>query len=356
MPSDRRLPPRAGPGLPWCCPTCRGSLAQDDDTLFCGHCDIQYPLIAGIPDLRDASLVRPEHLEDRKRARQFAQNSAGWSLEEIIASYFTTRDYWTPAMAEQRVRRTLAAPEAMRGEIRGWLAPAIAEIPDAPVPFLDLGCGLGGLLSAAALEGRHGIGIDQSLHLLVGAKRMIEAHGGQAVLAAAFGERLPLANATTAGVTMQDVFEHVDSKAVVLAQVQRVLAPGGTLALCVPNRFSLAAEPHVRVWGVGWLPRRWQRAYVHLRSKDPYTNTVLPSAWEIERLLRRNAPDLTWALDAAPIPEEEIPHFTARRARLARAYNRLLRNSYFRRIQIRFGPSIRVVARRPPGDAIESGP
>jgi SAM-dependent methyltransferase/uncharacterized protein YbaR (Trm112 family) len=328
----------------WCCPTCRGTLTDDTDSLRCEPCNACYPIIGGIPDLRDPSLLQPRHLADRDRARSLADGSRGQDLTALIAGYFMTRKYWTPAMAEKRVRRTLEAPQQMRSEVRGWLGPATQTAAQSERPFLDLGCGLGGLLSAAALEGRHGIGIDQSLHLLVGARRVIEANGGCPVLAAAFGERLPLGDRSIGGIVMQDVFEHVDSKAVVLDEAGRVLAPGGILALCVPNRFSVAAEPHVGIWGVGWLPRHVQQAYVRWRTDDPYENIVLPSVWELQRLLRRHAPNLVAMLDPAPIPDQEIEHFGLRRAGLARAYNRLLRNSFVRSIQLRFGPSIRLVA------------
>ena len=35
----------------------------------------------------------------------------------------------------------------------------------------------------------------------------------------------------------------------------RVLRPGGTLLAWSPNRYALTVDPHVRLWGLGWLPR-----------------------------------------------------------------------------------------------------
>lgn len=344
--SDDRPSRAPDPVQIWCCPTCRGTLTADTGALRCDTCGSSYPIVGGVPDLRESSLLEPRHLADRDRAQQFAEDSSELDVDALIAGFFVHREYWTPAMAEKRVRRTLAAPQEMRSEVRGWLQGAIRPAIDSEPPFLDLGCGLGGLLSAAVLEGQNGIGIDQSLHLLVAARKVIESHGGRPVLAAAFGEALPLRDRGVRGIVMQDVLEHVDSKATVLGEAGRALMPGGTLALCVPNRFSVAAEPHVGVWGVGWLPRRWQQAYVRARTADPYENTVLPSIWELRRLLRCHAPDLVATFDPAPVPEPEIEHFSRRRARLARAYNRLLRNPFARSMQLRFGPSIRLIAER----------
>lgn len=328
----------------WCCPQCRGRLAADAAGLRCNVCSGVFPVVGGIPDLRAPDLLRPEHLEDRARAERLACDVDRYSVEELIGRIFDRPEYWTPDMAAARVRRTLGQPSNMREDVRGWLSAAVP----ASGTFLDIGCGLGGLLSAAALEGRHGAGVDQSLHMLVVARRVIATYAGNPVLAAAFAERLPLADAAVAGITMQDVFEHVDSKPAVLREASRVLAPGGVVALVMPNRFSVAAEPHVHLWGVGWLPRAFQRRYVWWRRRAPYDHTVLPSVWEVERLLRRHMPDFGYSLEPAPIPQREIAYFAPRRAALARAYNLLLRKPFTRQLQLRFGPSLRVVARREP--------
>ncbi len=67
-----------------------------------------------------------------------------------------------------------------------WLEPCVSR-----GIFLDLGCGPGMLLAAAAEEGYQGIGVDVSLVWLVVAHRLIEARGGRPVLAAALAEALP---------------------------------------------------------------------------------------------------------------------------------------------------------------------
>ena len=80
-------------------------------------------------------------------------------------------------------------------------------------------------------------------------RRTPRACGGDPLLAAAHAEALPLADGAVSGVISLDVIEHVAEPRRYLREIERVLAPGGNTALSTPNRFSLAAEPHVFVWG-----------------------------------------------------------------------------------------------------------
>jgi predicted SAM-dependent methyltransferase len=69
------------------------------------------------------------------------------------------------------------------------------------------------------------------------------------------GAELPFAANSLQVVVASDVIEHTPRQREFLQSCWRVLAPGGMLFLVVPNRFSLSIEPHVRLWGVGFLPR-----------------------------------------------------------------------------------------------------
>jgi SAM-dependent methyltransferase len=197
------------------------------------------------------------------------------------------------------------------------------------------------LLAAAAAHGRSGIGVDVSLVWLVVAQRLIRESGGTPVLAAALAEALPLATASIGAVLSLDVIEHVADQRAYLQQIDRVLRPGGIVALSTPNRFSLAAEPHVGVWGVGWLPRRWQRPYAESRSGRSYESTRLLGARELGRLL--SSTSLACVIVAPAIPDEEWARFAAYRRRLASIYNRLIRYAPFRRASLLLGPFFRII-------------
>src|SRR5262249_32649648 len=84
-----------------------------------------------------------------------------------------------------------------------------------------------------------------------------------------------------------DVLEHSQQQDRLLEESARVLKPGGALFLLTPNRFSLRPEPCVRVWGVGFLPRKWMSRYVRWVRQIPYENVRLLSCFEIRRRLWR---------------------------------------------------------------------
>jgi SAM-dependent methyltransferase len=208
-----------------------------------------------------------------------------------------------------------------------------------------VGCGAGTLLAAAAAEGREGIGIDVSLVWLVVAQRLITAYGGQPVLAAALAEALPLADSSVSGIALLDMIEHVADPARCLSEMNRVTKSGGHIALSTPNRYSLAAELHVFVWGVGWLPRSWQEDYVRWRTGKVYKFTRLLSTREMARLLRQNT-CFQFKLLIPRVPEDEIAHFPRYRAILAGVYNHLVSLGWTHWLLCHIGPFFRVVGKK----------
>ena len=322
----------------WRCPRCTGDLvAPAPDRLTCAACHATFPSVDGIPDLR----VSPQEAEaaDLTQARVLAAEFGSSGPEGLIASIFERRA-WDASTKALRVRQTLASPNKLRPELEGWLQRCLVS----DGVLLDVGCGAGGLLAAAATMRFATAGIDASMTLLVAAKRMIESHGGTATLACAYAESLPLANESVAAVTMYDVVEHVEDAGRVIDEASRVLRSGGHLAISTPNRFSVAAEPHVFLWGVGWLPRRLQEPYVRWRGRT-YRGTRLFSAWEMARLLERHD-ELEYELRVPPVPEYEIRHFGPRRAVLARLYNRVVAQPLSRKALLGVGPFFQVLARR----------
>lgn len=165
------------------------------------------------------------------------------------------------------------------------------------------------------------------------------------MLAAAMAESLPLANESIRGVVSLDVIEHVGDVPAYLREIDRVTAPGGCVALATANRFSLMAEPHVGVWGVGWVPRRWQKSYVKYRSNLPYEFVRLLSVSEARRLFRRYT-HIEVAIVAPEVAEMEIVHFPTHRKMLARLYNRLCRWKVFNPLFRLIGPFFRIIGRK----------
>ena len=325
----------------WCCPSCAGGIERlSEDQVHCVSCGATYPACDDIPDLRSRDGVSTYADDDLRDARELSAACRGVSLEKVMDK-LCDRPEHDDATRALRVRQILESPRRLSSQFDGWLS-FCAKDRDV---FLDIGCGSGGLLAEAVNRGLTAAGIDASMTMLVAAKHMIESHGGVARLACAYAEALPMESDCLGTVVMFDSIEHVSNVRETLDEARRVLKPGGHMALSTPNRFSLAAEPHVFVWGVGWLPRSWQIAYVRWRSQQDYHGTVLLSTREMARELRRHE-DLVFELSVPQIPIEEIEHFTPRRASLARLYNWLAGFRLARGVLLAVGPFFQVVARR----------
>lgn len=323
--------------MAWCCPKCRASLPEDDDWIVCPNCKARYAVIGGIPDFRVATDFWLDLEQDRMLARKLAAQFSTDDVEGLVRAVFALQPGRDVAQIVLRTRQVLDAPKRLQKEIDGWLDLATRE-----TPFLEIGCGPGMLLAAAASKGRVGIGIDASLVWLVVAKRLISQWGGQPLLAAGLADALPLADNSVHAVISLDVIEHVSDQQVFLREIDRVTQAGGRLALATPNRFSLAAEPHVSVWGVGWIPRRWQAAFVRWRSGKSYAYTCLLSTWEAARMMRRNT-TFNFRILLPEVPEEEMRRFPTYRRVLARLYNRLSAFPLLRGLFLAIGPFFRIV-------------
>lgn len=326
----------------WCCPTHWGPLISDNHArLRAECCGATFPVVAGIPDLRIAQAAWVDRAEDRQRAEELAAAVPPDDVAGTVRFVFGRRPGWTAAQVERRVEQVLTAADRLREEREAWLAPVMEQ----SGPILDLGCGPGMLL--AAMGGTHQVlGLDVSLEWLVVADRMARAAGVTPALAAGHAEALPLASGTVGAVAALDVLEHVGDQVATIREIDRVLAPGGVLAAATPNRFSLGAEPHVGVWGVGWLPRAWQAGYVRRRTGMPYAFTRLLSARELQDLLHRHS-TLAGSLAPAAVPSAELSRMSGRRRALAKTYNALLGWSVFRVVARSFGPFFQLIATKP---------
>ncbi len=103
--------------------------------------------------------------------------------------------------------------------------------------LLELGCGAGALLSAAAARGADAVGLDVNRCALRTVGR-----SGAAVLAAG-AQALPFSGETFDVVAAQHVIEHFAAPGQLLREWRRVLKPGGRLVLVTPN--ARYADPSV---------------------------------------------------------------------------------------------------------------
>ncbi len=97
-------------------------------------------------------------------------------------------------------------------------------------PVLDVGCG-DGHFASVAFSDRLTAGIDPAS----GSLREARERGAYRVLARALGDGLPFADRHFATVVSNSVLEHIPALDPVLAEVARVLRPGGRFIFCVPS-------------------------------------------------------------------------------------------------------------------------
>jgi len=264
------------------CPTCRSALADEPPGLRCQPCGRLFEVIHGIPDFRPDPPDGPRH--------------GDFCLEVIRRwPHSSCRDLWglyhrEEGDALQRLWDEHEAQAPQRGA-RRWFeiarhAAAVGQC--ATGAMLDVGCGAGSALFALARHAPVAVGLDIMLaDLLLAKKRFAEAGIANVAFVCASALDLPFADDAFGLVNATDVVEHVADQGRLLGEVRRALRPGGLFFFNSPNRFTLLTrEPHVKLWGVGWLPRRWMGPYVRWRLGRLYRSKRLLSLFELRRLVR----------------------------------------------------------------------
>jgi SAM-dependent methyltransferase len=129
---------------------------------------------------------------------------------------------------------------------------------------LDLGCGLGRYTERMRAAGATAVGLEIEMD------RARAAAAAGIPVAAGVGESVPAATFDT--VLLHEVLEHVADDALTLAEVSRVLRPGGRCLVFVPNR-GWPFETH----GVWWRGRyRFGNAPLVNYLPDPLRNRLAP--------------------------------------------------------------------------------
>lgn len=197
--------------------------------------------------------------------------------------------------------RLIARFEAYRSSIeargREFLSMAREQVrvryggPPADGLVVDIGCGVGACTLSLATSFEHVVGIEPSLPDLILARKALEERNlGNVTLVQGTMQTIPLPDASVTFAIAENVLEHVVDLTRGFAEVGRVLTPGGVFVGDCVNRYNLLRpEPHVKLWGVGYLPRRLQAPYVRWRRNFiGYDRSVhLPSYRELKGALER---------------------------------------------------------------------
>lgn len=157
---------------------------------------------------------------------------------------------------------------------------------------LDVGCGDAGVPIAFGEAGAGVAGVEPSEKSVRRGRVRAEEHGVDLDLRGASAESLPFSDATFDLVILDNVLEHVADRERTLAEIRRVLRPGGLLYMVVPKPlalYSLWSDPHYELAGLVLLPRRLQILYFErLRGGGVGTYDVgrIPTRRTLRRLLR----------------------------------------------------------------------
>ena len=324
------------------CPACRTAVAATGEAYRCAACGRSFPILFGIPDFRlrgDRYLTLEAERAKAARLHAFAQHA---SFAELVSHYYEITDDVPPELA-LRYRDYILAGPRRAAPILDALGPRGAD-----KVLVDLGCGSGGLLVAAAGRGGAVWGVDIALRWLVICRKRLEEEGIAATLLCADAEALPLPDGMASQVVAADLVEHVHDPIGTAAAIGRLLRPGGRLWLCAANRYCIGPHASTRVWGIGFLPKR-ARSWLLRRLKgiDLLRHTNLVAPLPLARLLRGQGFTIE-AMRPRQVPPGTAGATPAERLLLG-LYRRALRLPAMRGALLLAGPAFEVTGRKPGG-------
>lgn len=122
------------------------------------------------------------------------------------------------------------------------------RLPTREMNALEVGCGGGILSEQIARMGFNTTGMDPSNPAVEAAKRHAELSGLSIKYVPGSGENLPFANASFDVLFCCDVLEHVKDLGKVVAEISRVLKPGGYFFYDTINRTLISKLVAIKVW------------------------------------------------------------------------------------------------------------
>ncbi len=184
--------------------------------------------------------------------------------EALIAAIDPWLSHMTWRHDYVRWRERRINQEQYQGERLALLEQSVGAL--AGLRLLDLGAGMGGFTVAAARAGARVTACEYNPAYC----RIIELRAARYDLALPVfngaGEALPFPPASFDAVTAWDVLEHVQNPEQVLAEIARVLRPGGHALLTAINRRAWV-DPHYHMRGLNWLPRPLAEAIIAARGR-----------------------------------------------------------------------------------------
>jgi ubiquinone/menaquinone biosynthesis C-methylase UbiE/uncharacterized protein YbaR (Trm112 family) len=325
--------------LPWlCCPDCRRDLELRTEEFFCVNCNRSYPIVVNIPDFRVYPDLYEPAEQDYLKSRQLQEQAGKLDFTGLIDFYWEhiSKPPTPMYLRERFIRHILTDEERIRrlpiGDIRGCA-------------FLDVGCGPGAMQKVANERFDIVFGTDIALRSLVNARKRLDEAGLPANMVCCCADYLPFRDGSFDLITNISLLEHTFRAKGIITECGRVLNEQGSLFVLTTNRFSLGPEPHVRIWGLGFLPRKWMPKVVKWLRGRPYDRHNLLSLFEVARFMRtaglRQTKFFLPEITSADL--ENRGRFERGGARL---FSWLTRVPVIRQLLLAVAPIVQVVARR----------
>jgi SAM-dependent methyltransferase len=132
--------------------------------------------------------------------------------------------------------------------------------------ILDLGAGMGGTAVALALAGADPLAFEYNPEYCAIIRLRAARYALDLPVVNGVGERLPLADGSFDLVISWDVVEHVQDPERLIAEISRVLRPGGRALVTVINRYAFR-DPHYHMPLLNWLPRSLAERIIAWRGR-----------------------------------------------------------------------------------------
>lgn len=206
------------------CPDCRSALQLSGHRLICPHCQLNLPLLDGIPKIISGQLKTDLKLSQDKWEEFYQEQLEEEEYDKLYQTYL--KDNYDNVFRELNKSK---------------------QIND--IVFLEIGSGPMLLGQAIAKKCKLIIGIDISLSALKIAKKMLESKGiTNYLLIWADINKMPIQNDSIDLLYGGGVIEHFKDTQSIVNEMHRVLKPGGISFNTVPY-LNLGALTYRQLWG-----------------------------------------------------------------------------------------------------------
>lgn len=240
------------------CPACKSPVEVTGDGYRCASCKRTFPILFGIPDFR---LTGDQYLsleDEREKAGKLAVYAEDHDFKSLVSFYYSITDDVPERLAPIFADYVVNAPARS-------LQPLKVLAPDGGRALLDLGCGSGGGLAAAAEAFESRTGVDIALRWLVIAQKRLEELGVGAQLVCADAEALPFPDESYSHILAADLLENTRSPQAVVRASASALETGGRLYFSSSNRNWIGPHPATGVWAAGVLPDGFRKSALERR-------------------------------------------------------------------------------------------